>query len=477
MDGDGVLNEADGCDLGLLGWTSSATLDHDGDGCHDVEEDLDDDQDGVFDLNDACNRSTPPRFAEAGFVDHDGDGCHDDEDHDNDNDGRLNGADACPTGFLGWSSNGSLDDVDQDGCHDGEEDTDDDDDGVKDGPDLCDPDSNTVWEQGWQSTSLTDHDGDGCRDGTDEENDDDNDGVPNMADACRNGMLGIRMDFDGNGCADVEDPDIDGDGVANADDQRCPTSPVGSNDFDFDGCADGEDTDIDGDGVANALDRDPLMDVACDRSSPPGGAIADTDGDGCHDLEDLDVDGDGVNDDGDDLCNLTSDFIEGFISTPANDRDNDGCKDDGPKNNGFGQDTDDDNDGVLDIDDRCPRSDAALVREGADRDGDGCFDAEDRDSYALALDDRIEVVGLILLAVLTTFVVSAGRIKEGPLRFPRDFCNRHGEVNSIMTRGASTSVTLTVTCRSTRRWGSRPTRPVIAPSPVAQAAGGDASRG
>ena len=97
VDGDGVLNEADGCDLGLLGWTSSATLDHDGDGCHDVEEDLDDDQDGVFDLNDACNRSTPPRFAEAGFDDHDGDGCHDDEDDDNDNDGRLNDADACPT--------------------------------------------------------------------------------------------------------------------------------------------------------------------------------------------------------------------------------------------------------------------------------------------------------------------------------------------------------------------------------------------
>ena len=69
-----------------------------------------------------------------------------------------------------------------------------------------------MWEQGWRSTSLTDHDGDGCRDGTDEENDDDNDGVPNMADACRNGM-GIRVDFDGNGCADVEDPDIDGDGV------------------------------------------------------------------------------------------------------------------------------------------------------------------------------------------------------------------------------------------------------------------------
>ena len=171
------------------------------------------------------------------------------------------------------------------------------------------------------------------------------------------------------------------------------------------------------------------------------------------------------------------DFIEGFISTPANDRDNDGCKDDGPKNNDFGQDTDDDNDGILDIDDRCPKSDAALVREGADRDGDGCFDAEDRDSYALALDDRIEVVALILLAVLMTFVVSAGRIGKGLSGFRGIFAigTQGGEFDYDEGSINIGDVDGDLQIQQGGAGSDRP-RPAIAPSPVAQAAGGDAPR-
>ena len=36
------------------GWTSSPITDHDSDGCRDASEDLDDDEDGIFDHYDEC---------------------------------------------------------------------------------------------------------------------------------------------------------------------------------------------------------------------------------------------------------------------------------------------------------------------------------------------------------------------------------------------------------------------------------------
>ena len=42
-------------------------------------------------------------------------------------------------------------------------------------------------------------------------------------------------------------------------------------------------------------------------------------------------------------------------NTVSNDHDVDGCNDEGSKNNNFGEDTDDDNDGVLDPNDACPK--------------------------------------------------------------------------------------------------------------------------
>ena len=53
------------------------------DGCADATEDLDDDGDGVLDVDDACPIST--RIT----IDHDSDGCMDEYDLDDDNDESL----------------------------------------------------------------------------------------------------------------------------------------------------------------------------------------------------------------------------------------------------------------------------------------------------------------------------------------------------------------------------------------------------
>jgi len=56
----------------------------------------------------------------------------------------------------------------------------------------------------------------------------------------------------------------------------------------------------------------------------------------------------------------------GWTSMPSNDRDSDGCIDDG-------EDSDDDNDGVLDNSDNCPRGEINWVSDiSTDPDGDGC---------------------------------------------------------------------------------------------------------
>ena len=51
-DGDGVIDAADACPLGLRNWISSGLSDHDRDGCRDLDEDHDDDEDGIADEND-----------------------------------------------------------------------------------------------------------------------------------------------------------------------------------------------------------------------------------------------------------------------------------------------------------------------------------------------------------------------------------------------------------------------------------------
>ena len=52
-DADGVPNRDDRCPNGQTGWISSTTTnDKDGDGCHDMDEDVDDDNDGLIEIHD-----------------------------------------------------------------------------------------------------------------------------------------------------------------------------------------------------------------------------------------------------------------------------------------------------------------------------------------------------------------------------------------------------------------------------------------
>ena len=184
-DNDGVIDELDICQTGILDWTSTISQDYDSDGCLDnSEEDKDDDNDGLLDDEDQCSS---------------------------------------PSGEIGWNSSDRELDYDRDGCHDELEDDDDDNDNVKDQDDKC-----ARGSKNWESRSqppATDHDSDGCRDGTSEDNDDDNDGILDAVDACPlgytnweavtpNGLPGPN-DQNQDGCVDgAESPGDEGSGIA-----------------------------------------------------------------------------------------------------------------------------------------------------------------------------------------------------------------------------------------------------------------------
>jgi hypothetical protein len=124
LDGDGVPDADDFCsepcnddvrngtNCALSLWKSGRVTDFDGDGCQDGIEDLDKDNDGVRDSDDACPY-TPQNlaFVSNSLSDFDGDGCADGvEDFDNDGDQVSNQEDACPRTAKGGSS------VDSSGC-------------------------------------------------------------------------------------------------------------------------------------------------------------------------------------------------------------------------------------------------------------------------------------------------------------------------------------------------------------------------
>ena len=81
-----------------------------------------------------------------------------------------------------------------------------------------------------------------------------------------------------------------------------------------------------------------------------------------------DADGDGISD-SDDRCPNGYGTANGWRSDNATDQDNDGCQD-------FVEDLDDDNDGVLDYFDLCPRSFGWISTLDADYDSDGCHDSD-----------------------------------------------------------------------------------------------------
>ena len=53
-DNDGVPDTQDNCPTGAMGWVSTALNDWDSDGCEDSAEDEDIDNDGILDIYDSC---------------------------------------------------------------------------------------------------------------------------------------------------------------------------------------------------------------------------------------------------------------------------------------------------------------------------------------------------------------------------------------------------------------------------------------
>ena len=189
----------------------------------------------------------------------------------------------------------------------------------------------------------------------------DNDGVLNFADNCTTQSNEDQLDLDGDGKGDLCDTDLDGDGVLNAVD-NCPAvaNPLQE---DLDNDAEGNlcDSDLDGDTILNELDN-------CRDEANLDQADLDLDdiGDQCDD----DIDGDAVLNDAD-----TCPHING----PNDDLDGDG--------QGDLCDTDLDGDGVLNAVDNCPavanplQEDLDNDAEGnlcdSDLDGDGIINADD----------------------------------------------------------------------------------------------------
>ncbi len=84
-----------------------------------MQEDLDDDNDGIQDDEDLCQTGLNPNaFFSNSSIDKDGDGCKDSiEDFDDDGDGIEDLFDDCPLGEISWTSD-TLEDFDGDGCRD-----------------------------------------------------------------------------------------------------------------------------------------------------------------------------------------------------------------------------------------------------------------------------------------------------------------------------------------------------------------------
>ena len=420
-DGDGVTDDEDDCQFGETGWTSDIDTDHDGDGCRDATEDLNDDNDAYPDAYDSC-----PSGYMGEHVDLDADGCDDlHEDPDTDGDGVENYLDLCPNGAQYWGS--FAEDHDGDGCRDADEDDNDDNDPYPDAEDDC-PEG-VVW---WSST-IFDHDGDGCHD-LQEDEDDDNDGVTDADDLCPLGMTlwfsDPSSDYDSDGCHDVaEDMDIDNDGVLDEFDE-CPRGMLGwistpLNDWDSDGCNDAnEDSDDDGDGYSDFED-------GCMRSVLSAESHTDLDGDGCDDYtEDNDLDNDGIESAFD---NCEGDPTSDWVSTLITDFDRDGCDDET-------EDWDDDGDGVPDSEDSCP---LGLINWNSnsdnDIDGDGCMDSieDDRVSGRILHTLRSNAFMTLIIGSLTVLLLAGMVLSSQRGRGRYELTDQTRSVEESMRSGSS----------------------------------------
>ena len=364
--------------------------DSDGDGICD-EDDLDDDNDGIPDL-------------EEGVADTDGDGVIDALDLDSDNDGIPDIIEAGGDDTDGDGRVDGFEDVDGDGLDDGIavdplDNPDSDGDGIVDAHDLDSDNDGTpdVIEAGGTDVDgdgildgIVDADGDGFADSVDT----DNDLTPGAGDG---GVALENLDTDGDGVDDRLDLDSDNDGIPDV-------TENGGTDVDGDGVLDGY-TDVDGDGFADSVDTD-------DNTVPgPGDGgtslpTGDADLDGVPNYLDLDSDNDGILDlveaggtdvDGngriDDFADVDGDGFADAVDT--DDNTTPGTGDGGtslemPNTDGTGGadylDIDADGDGIVDNLEGQP-SDDYTAATGTDADGDGIDDAYDVDAGGSPIGD------------------------------------------------------------------------------------------
>lgn len=258
------------------------------------------------------------------------------------------------------------DDHDADGLTD-DVDPDDDNDGLPDDVEKNDPENKDGDDISGLEPHNPDTNGDGVNDG---DEDSDGDGVDNKTEV-KNGTdpfvneddpSKVLPDQDGDGIRDDIDTDIDGDGVNNADEKEAGTDPKNPN---TNGTPDG-DKDTDNDGLTNKEESDPNLNTTTDRNDDGKPDITDgnkdEDGDGVDNKDEKDdgtnpfnpdTDGDGKKDGEDDVNN--------------NDVDNDGVNDADEKDAGLDSSKDD--------------SDDNEVKDGdEDSDGDGISNKDESDT-------------------------------------------------------------------------------------------------
>lgn len=389
-------------------WTY-VPLDTDGDGVPD-DTDIDDDNDGVLDVNDVFPKDATET------LDSDLDGIGDNTDTDDDNDGHSDEAeiaagtdpfnandfpiDGTQVRYIPIINGGITLFYPQTCATNGDNVQDNDLDGYRD---FCDPDDDNdgVLDEldalPLDETEQVDTDGDGIGNNTD--TDDDNDGQSDQAEidagtdpldiTSSPNLLGLdstqikelhipimnggitffindeltcgvteedkRVDHDKDTYRNFCDPDDDNDGVVDAED-AFPLDRTETIDTDKDGIGNNADTDDDGDNIPDDIDPQPLY---CDAS--------------------LDFEGDGLCDhyDDDDDNDWVSDADEAILGSNPKDR-----SDPFPT-----AAKDSDGDGVVDLDDDCPLNleTPNLPNGTVDADDDGiCEDGTDLSQIPIA---------------------------------------------------------------------------------------------
>jgi gliding motility-associated-like protein len=406
-DGDGILDAVEGTtDTDADGIPNYLDTDSDGDGISDAIEKgptgtpVDTDGDGTPDYKDLDSDNDGILDSEESATDTDSDGIPNFRDLDSDGDGILDAIEGSTDSDGDGTPNYRDVDSDGDGIPDsiekgpGSVPVDTDGDGT---PDYLDLDSDgdgipdAVEDAGCTGTAPctpTDTDGDGTPNFRDLDSDGDG-----LTDAVEKGPNGATpVDTDGDTTPDYLDVDSDGDGISDAIEKGTGTTPL---DTDGDGTPDYRDTDSDNDGILDSVEKgtgtSPVdtdndgtpdyrdLDSDGDGKSDQSEGTVDTDNDGTPNYLDLDSDGDGVLD-AVDVCPL----INGLGST-------NGCP---PDSDGDGladvDDSDDDNDGILDTVEAAACSPSAAT---CDTDGDGIPNILDTDSDGDGISDVIEAGG------------------------------------------------------------------------------------